>query len=203
MPPEYRSFMSAIYKIAHVGLKIGQHTFQYSLDTAFFAAFDYSFPPNEQLHVTLLFDKTTEHLFNLQFDINGTISAECDRCLANLNLSLAETYNIVVKIVAKLPPNTNPDDDLDLLYLSPDRTHIDLDQLLYEFALLTIPQHVAFPEDRYGNPQCPPLPDGTLPCNQKVLSILKQSPDNNNHTSDEPNNDTYIDPRWKSLRDLS
>jgi len=188
--------MSSPYHIAHIGLKQGLHTFEYTLNAAFFAQFNAEFHPNDTLQVTLQFDKTTEHLYHLTFDINGTITAECDRCLADLQLPIKESYPVMVKMVAKLPNTTDSEDELDLLYITPDMAYIDISQLTYEFALLSLPQHVAFPLDNYGKPTCPRNSDGTMPCNENVLLILNR-PD-----EDEPNNDADIDPRWKSLRDL-
>jgi uncharacterized protein len=198
---------SSLYKIAHVGLKPGIYQFNYTINAAFFAHFNYEFSANGNIDVVLQLEKSSDQLFNLQFQINGKTPIECDRCLASLLLPIDEQYHVIVKMVPKLPAhstnNLNEEDDLDILYITPDATHIDVAQLLYEFAILSIPQHASFPEDDYGNPTCPLNEDGTMPCNEKVLAILHQEAQNTDNQDDNNDDkDTPIDPRWAALRNL-
>lgn len=207
--------MPSPYKIAHIGLKPGSHTFHYTINANFFAQFNYDFPYTEDIKVVLQLEKSNDHLFNLNFQINGNIPIECNRCLATLLLPIEEQYDVIVKIVTRIPKSNNNEtdlDDLDIVYITPDAAYIDVAQLLYEFVILSIPQHASFPEDDYGKPTCPPKEDGNMPCNEKVLAILHQEnnkiddDDETNNDDDDNNNNsndnTPIDPRWAALRHL-
>lgn len=202
------------FNIAFVGLKHGLHEFDYHLDGNFFQKFEHSPLHDADLALKLDFVKS-DRLFNLTFQFEGTIQTECDRCLAQLDYPISTKYEVVVKVRAgnhsgdHLP---NPDiDDLDIVYITPEATHINVAQLVYEFAVLSMPVMAAMPLDESGNPNCPTNAEGQKPCNERVLALLRHSGDkdkeggddsSNNSGNDNNDDDDTIDPRWAALKKL-
>lgn len=196
------------FNIAFIGLKPGLHTFQYRLNESFFQKFEYSLLHDADINVQLYFVKS-ERLFDLKFQLTGTIKTECDRCLAIIDYPISSEYEVMVKMQQqtvsghdrnKAKDNT---DDLDIVYINPEADHINVAQLIYEFAVLSMPVMAAMPLDDLGNPQCPPNVDGQKPCNEKVLAVLQQGvADNNDSNSDNTPDNDNIDPRWAALKKL-
>ena len=84
------------YQIPFVGLKFGEHHFNFVLESSFFSHFEESLVKEGQVFVDLTFDKK-ERLFVLNFDISGSIKSECDRCGQPFDLPIHGNYTIYVK----------------------------------------------------------------------------------------------------------
>ena len=59
------------FVIPFVGLKNGQHSFEFDIDTTFFNAFEFSDFNQAKVKVHLLFDKKA-NMMNLNFSASGT-----------------------------------------------------------------------------------------------------------------------------------
>jgi uncharacterized protein len=69
------------YSIPFTGLKLGKHLFEYIITDAFFDEFEYSLVKKANLVCRVEMEKQ-ETMLILDFNISGTIDANCDRCLA-------------------------------------------------------------------------------------------------------------------------
>jgi len=166
------------YEIAYSGLKLGTHHFQFVIDNKFFVNFEHNAFKDCDLEVDLAFEKR-QSMFVLLFDIGGTISIDCDRCLENFNYPIGGSYEVFVKFGE---PTEDIDRGDDIIYLSPAEMSINVAQLIFEFINLSIPIKKAHPIDE----------NGIYACNPKVLKILNTKPQKTNGT----------DPRWDALKNL-
>src|SRR5687768_12109766 len=97
------------YEIAFVGLKPGEHEYNYEITDKFFEPFQQQDFTDCQAKVKLKLDKKTGFLM-LKFDIDGKTNVICDRCGNTLPLQLWEEFNIIVKMVDN-PVEMNEKDD--------------------------------------------------------------------------------------------
>ncbi|HQU56661.1 MAG TPA: DUF177 domain-containing protein, partial [Chitinophagaceae bacterium] len=73
------------FAIAFVGLKPGQHEFNYSIDEKFFEAFQKQDFNHCKANIKLTLDKKSSFMM-LKFEIGGVIEVTCDRCNNTLPL---------------------------------------------------------------------------------------------------------------------
>ena len=135
------------YDIAFVGLKPGEHEFNYEIGDRFFAGYDEQDFTGVKATVKLTLDKKTGFML-LKFDIGGSLQVSCDRCGNNLPLQLWDEFKLVVKLV------DNPDE----------MNHLHIADWIYEFINLSLPMTRMCSESEMGGPHC----------NKAVLEQLKK-----------------------------
>ncbi len=145
------------YRIAVKGLSIGIHHFQFEVDERFFACFEDAPLKDASFEVALTFDKRS-NFYMLIFEIEGTMHTTCDRCMADINLPLHGTYDLVVRLEEE-----EDVDDPDVIFLDPAEDYLDLSQVLYDFVNLTVPLHKTY-DCQLEDPK---------PCDEKALKILE------------------------------
>ncbi len=171
--------MRSEYTIPFVGLKNGKHSFDYTIDNAFFdmqAYYDFS---KVQIAVHLEMTKK-EQLLELDFHAKGIVEVPCDLSMELFDLDVDVNYQQIVKFGST---TETTDDDIIIL---PHGTHeVDVAQSIYELIVLTIPQKKIHPQ----------VLDGTL--QSDILEKLKQLA-----PKEDSNKDQQNDPRWDKLKDL-
>jgi uncharacterized metal-binding protein YceD (DUF177 family) len=168
------------FDIAFVGLKEGIHEFDFKIERSFFDNFGTSSIDACNIDVKLKFDKKNT-FFLLDFQISGTVRLNCNRCNAELDYPIDNDFPVVVKI-GEATGDSNTDEDV--VYISRSETHLHIEQLVYEFILLTIPAYVV---------ECENIPGHK--CNPEVLKILDQ-------LNQEKQKNKEADPRWDSLKNI-
>lgn len=167
------------FTIPFVGLKIGTHQFDYTIDNTFFELFEFDEFNAADLKVLLLLEKKA-NMLELNFDIAGTVNVNCD--VTNEPFDLAVTNTL--KLVVKFGSDYNDEND-ELLILPHGEYEVNVQQYVYEAAVLSVPQKRIHPG----------VEDGSL--KSEVLHKLEElSPTQNNNESDE------VDPRWNKLKEL-
>lgn len=157
----------------------GKHDFVFDIDADFFQQFDYSIIQNCQTSTKVQIDKTRLNLMNLTFSINGTVDLACDRCLEVLPYPVSTQYKLLVKLEETSERDPNEDDDI--LFLSPSAYEIDVTNHIYEFHSLSIP----FKKECLGTgTQCQEV-------DKRIGGI-----------SEETEFDKGTDPRWDDLKKL-
>lgn len=184
------------YDIAFTGLKLGTYTFNYPIDEVFFQHFDNAPIQKSDVQVKLAFTKK-HHFFLLDFDMAGTIHAECDRCLVPYPSTVQQAYRLIVKYEHVGELETFGDDgNEDILYITPDTLSINVAQTIYECIVLSIPMQ-RIPCEVEGS---------SIVCDEKVLAILDgDGPDDGADNKDgghDDDSDDNIDPRWAALKKL-
>lgn len=167
------------YSIPFVGLRDGQHVFQFEVDDSFFKNFEGSQITGSKVLVEVKFDKRSS-FFTLEFGIEGTIKTQCDRCLKDIDLEILDEFKVYAKFDDEA--KDRGDEEEDIIFISRQDTHLELSQLIYEFINLSVPMQRV----------CPPKKNGGPGCDEKILKIL-----NNNSTDN-----TEVDPRWAALKKI-
>ncbi len=167
---------SGIYRIPFVGLKLGLHHFNYEVKDKFFRAFEGSLIKKAKVFVDLAFEKR-ERLFILIFDVSGSVNADCDRCGQPFELPIHGYHKVIVKFGV----GTGNEDE-DIIFISPEDSHLELEQLIYEYINLSIPIKKIHPD----------ITDGKSGCDEKALAYLSNLNNENSNT----------DPRWDKLKSL-
>lgn len=155
------------YEIPFVGLKPGEHYFNYEITDKFFDAFEQQQDfKNCQAAVKLKLDKQNGFML-LKFDVDGRVELICDRCGNNLQMQLWDEFNLVVKMVDDPDIMNEREEDPDIYYISKGESHLHVADWIYEFINLSIPMQRMCKEDEVGGPQC----------NIEVLEKLKKMED--------------------------
>jgi uncharacterized metal-binding protein YceD (DUF177 family) len=167
------------YDIAFVGLKPGNHEFEYTIDDKFFIEYQEQDFRNCTAHVKLALEKQNGFML-LKFEIGGKLEVTCDRCGNNLPLELWDEFNLVIKMVDEPDVMNEQEEDPDVYYISKGESHLHIADWIYEFINLSIPMQRMCSEDEIGGPHC----------NKEVLAMLKKLEE-----QDKPSNN----PLWKGL----
>lgn len=150
------------YEIAFVGLKPGLHEFLYDLDEKFFierGVVDFEQP---MAQVKLKLDKNIGFMM-LTFEVGGSTGSICDRCGNPLKIDLWDEFKMLVKLVDNPDEMNEQEEDPDVFYISRNESHLNVENWLYEFVLLSVPMQKCCSVDE----------NGESTCNKEVLEKLK------------------------------
>jgi uncharacterized metal-binding protein YceD (DUF177 family) len=164
------------YSIPFTGLKLGKHRFDYIVTDAFFDEFEYSLVKKANLKCQVDLERQ-ETMLILNFHINGTIDANCDRCLAQY----PQPVDIREQQVAKFSEETIGEDE-EIIILTKNDHEINIAGLIYEYINVAMPFITV----------C--IDEGRTPyCDKEMLDSLNKLTANT-----EQNEKT--DPRWDVLK---
>lgn len=165
------------FTIPFVGLKQGNHLFEYQIDNTFFEAFGFDEFHSSKIQVNLDFLKKST-FFELTFDIKGVINVDCDLSLEPYDQEITCDF----KLIVRFGPEYN-DENEDILILPHEAYELDVSQYVYETIVLAIPQKKIHPKVKDGSMDSEAL---------KKLNELKIKEDTTEN----------VDPRWDKLKDL-
>ena len=151
------------FEIAFVGLKPGNHEFNYELDNKFFidkGAQDFA---NAIATVKLTLEKNSGFM-QLRFEVGGNADVTCDRCGNPLRIDLWDEFKMLVKLVDNAEEMNAQEEDPDVFYLSRTESLLDVSDWIYEFVMLSVPMQKMCSPAKMGGPQC----------NLEVLEKLKE-----------------------------
>ncbi|UOE50085.1 DUF177 domain-containing protein [Mucilaginibacter sp. SMC90] len=166
------------YSIPFTGLKLGKHLFEYDIQDDFFDEFEYSLVKKATLHCEVELDKQ-ETMLILNFKIDGTIDANCDRCLKVLPIQLDITEQQIAKF-----SDEAVDEDEEIITLGKNDHEIDIAGLIYEYINVAVPFISICGE---GN---------TSTCDKEMLDKLNSLSANGEQSE-------QTDPRWDALRNMN
>lgn len=169
------------FTIPFVGLKQGEHHFDFKIDNTFFSNFEYDEFNDAEVKAKATLVKKSNGL-ELFFNIKGYVNVNCDLSNEPYNQSVEGDHHLVVNFGDAL------NDEDDALLIVPHGTYeINIQQYLYELVILSLPAKRIHPG----------VEDGTL--NSDILEKLKElTPKDIEEISSE--NET--DPRWDELKKL-
>ena len=166
------------YSIPFTGLKLGKHQFEFIITDAFFNEFEYSLVKKANLKCQVDLEKQ-ETMIILNFQITGTIDANCDRCLAQY----PQPVDIHEQQVAKFSEEAIGEDE-EIIILTKSDHEINIAGLIYEYINVAMPFITV----------C--IDEGKTPyCDKEMLDSLNKLTANT-----EPNEQT--DPRWDALKKI-
>ena len=169
------------FDIQFVGLKLGTHQYEYTIEQTFFELFEYDEYNSVSVKVRLELEKKTS-LLELKLLAKGVVNVNCDLTNEPYDQSITSEFGMVVKF----GPEYNEDNE-GILIIPHGAYEINVAQYIYELIVLAVPQKRIHPG----------VKDGSL--DSDILKTLEnlspKSPKKTNSNKD-------IDPRWDSLKKL-
>ena len=182
------------YNIPLKGLKTESHLFEFDLDNDYFKKIDSPEVQQGAVKAKLTVLKKAS-LYELSFNLEGTIQVPCDRCLDDMDLPILYKEKIQVKFGESFS------EDGDIVIVPEADGGINIAWFLYEFIVLNIPmKHVHAPGE----------------CNKTMVTKLKkhitrkksdddddaESIDLGEEDDDFTVEETTTDPRWDGLQNI-
>lgn len=172
----------AQFNIKFVHLKPGRYTYNFSVGNEFFDKFDYSLVDKADIQVHCTMVKEKETLLHFQFEMDGLLTLNCDRCLDEFDFPIHSVENLTVKITDNPDTETeNNEEEEDLVALPSDAMAFNVAKPIFDYLNLTKPM----------KPSCETV---NKACNKEMIDIL----DNMQKRSNKDDQD--IDPRWEDLK---
>jgi uncharacterized metal-binding protein YceD (DUF177 family) len=121
------------YLIPFIGLKLGKHQFEYTIDKKFFDEFSFDEFESCEIKAAVVLEKKATML-EIMFKHNGTVNVPCDLTGELFDLPIKGK----LKLIVQFGDVFNNDND-ELLILPHGEHQIDLSQYIYEMIALSIP----------------------------------------------------------------
>ena len=131
---------SAYYKIDIQSLGVGEHTFEFDIDSEFFKKFENSPVSRGQLKCELSLEKN-ERLINVQMKIFGTVELVCDNSLKLFDHSLELEQGIVFKY-----GDEYQELDESTIQIARNTDQLNMKDLIFEFIVLGLPMRKIHPD---------------------------------------------------------
>lgn len=170
------------FRIPYIGLKLGQHIFEFEINKLFFNEYEFSIVKDGDLKATVTIEKQ-ETLMLVDFDIEGFVKLSCDLCLN----SFPSKCHIEEKLIVKFSDNDEVNEQSEeILVLTKKDYEFDVASLIYEYINLAVP----------FNNRCED-PGNTAACDREMIKKLET-------LSSDQNNDekSRTDPRWEALNKI-
>ena len=181
------------FKLPLKSLGEGTHEFDYKLDKQFFVNMEYADVRDADLDVHLT---VTHHndLYHLIFDVKGTVTLLCDRCLDDLILPIDTQYVIDVEY-----GDSYNDESDGLLIIPQSDNYLNVAYMLFDTVVLCIPMKHVHPMGK---------------CNRAMSALLKKHRAHGSGEDAELEDEILDsiedeeagaepDPRWNALRDIN
>ena len=166
------------FSIPFTGLKLGKHHFEFLVTDAFFDEFEYSLVKKAKLTCRVELERQ-ETMLILNFHINGTIDANCDRCLAQY----PQPVDVHEQQIAKFSEEAIDEDD-EIIVLTKNDHEINIAGLIYEYINVALP-FITVCSDEGNTPYC----------DKEMLESLSKLTANTEQNE-------QIDPRWEALKKI-
>ncbi|MFK5958338.1 MAG: DUF177 domain-containing protein [Lutibacter sp.] len=169
------------FDISFIGLKDGNHQFEYIIEKKFFDFFNYDEFYNSNIKVVLSFLKNATML-ELNFAYSGWVEVTCDVTNELFQQPVETSFNLIVKF------GDEYNDENEELLIIPYRDYkFNVAQYIYETIVLAIPLKRVHPG----------VNDGTL--HSEVLEKLKELQIKDQKEEEQKKE---IDPRWNKLKNI-
>ncbi len=168
------------FTIPFVGLKQGNHRFEYKIDNKFFEHFEYDEFNGSAVSVVVDLEKKAT-MMEFAFRGTGTVNINCDLTNEPYDQPIDNELFLVVKFGAAFN-----DDKEELLILPHGEYEVNIQQYIYELIVLGVPSKRVHPG----------VADGTL--KSEVLEKLEELSPKEEKQRDHQD----IDPRWNKLKNL-
>jgi uncharacterized metal-binding protein YceD (DUF177 family) len=170
------------YTIPFIGLKLGEHRFNFEISNTFFEHFGYDEFEHANIKLDVLLDKKST-LLDISLHFEGFVGVHCDITNEPFDQDVTGSYHFVVKFGEEFN-----DENEDLLILPHGSHEVNIQQYVYESLVLAVPARRIHPG----------IADGTL--KSEILEKLEELRPKGSDDTTEENDDT--DPRWDELKKL-
>ena len=171
------------YTINVARMNDGQYEEEFDVDQAFFEKMEGSLIENGQVHVKLEMEKRPGYL-NVWFVSKGQVQVACDRC-GELYMQPIEGRD---RMIYSFDTEMKFDDD-EVVYVSPEESHLSIAQEVYDFISLAVPMR-RVPEEHIHT------------CDPEVLKVLGLAESTEQKEKTAENEEEPVDERWSALRKL-
>ena len=172
------------YDIHIVGLDNKRYEYDFTSDSAFFAALEQRLIEKGNVHTHLLLDKS-ETMIRLDFHITGMVEQVCDRSLDEYDEPIDTRQLMLLKFGDH---NEELSDEIELIERN--TTTINVARYIFEFIGLSLPMKRLHPRFRAEDDDSDDEQNGKV-----IYRTGDEAPDDD---KPEP-----VDPRWAALRKLS
>lgn len=167
------------YVIPFSGLKEARHSFEFEIEKEFFGSISDSLIEGGKIHIDFVLEKRSTMLI-LEFEMDGYITAPCDRCTDPVDVDVEASE----KLYVKFGEESMADSD-EIIVLSEADYEIDIAPFIYEFIVLATPTRKVHEEGE---------------CNEEYLNKLEEY--SFPEVDDSEDDDDDIDPRWAMLKNI-
>ena len=184
------------YNIIFTSLPLGKSDFTFELSQSFFELFDIEQDfENPNIIATIILEKKSTML-ELEIQLKGTITVPCDLTGELFEQEISNKAELIVKFGDEFD-----DTDNEIWIIPREEYQINIAQVLYELAMLSVPTKRIHPDVLNGKSDS----DMIELLDQYSIYELnedaeEENEDENNNDDDDDNED--IDPRWAKLKDL-
>ena len=191
-----------IYKIPLKTLAIGNHTFNYELDTEYFKKIDSQEVQRGKVLAKVLVINNGSN-YEIYFELEGIVQVPCDRCLDDMDLPVCQKGRLIVKF-----GQTYSEESDEIIVIPEIEGEINISWFLYEFIALSIPmKHI------HAHGKCNRFMTSTLKKHLAKSSEYEEDADeieeiDNVFENSEPITDLddsesqQTDPRWDELKNI-
>ncbi|MDD4921857.1 MAG: DUF177 domain-containing protein [Bacteroidales bacterium] len=128
------------YKIPLKTLSVGNHIFDYTLDTEYFKKIDGQEVQKGKVLAKVLVENTGSD-YKLNFELEGLVQVPCDRCLDDMDLPVNHKSRLIARF-----GEAYADEGDDVIIIPEMEGEINIAWFLYEFIALSIPiKHIHAP----------------------------------------------------------
>ncbi|MCA4776978.1 DUF177 domain-containing protein [Empedobacter stercoris] len=185
------------YNIIFTSLPFGKSNFTFELSQSFFDLFEIEQDfENPTMIASIILDKKSTML-ELEISLKGNITVPCDLTGELFQQEISNNAELIVKFGDEFD-----DTDFEIWVIPREEYQINLAQILYELAMLSVPTKRIHPDVLNGesNSEMIDLLD------QYSIYELDEDAENDEDEDDNDNGDVDdnddIDPRWAKLKDL-
>lgn len=119
------------------GLSAGKTVYRWTAGKEFFEEFGNSEILDADLDIEAVVEKSGQYI-GVNCHISGSLTVECDRCLAELVIPV----DVVERFSVKFGRDTGiglDEDGREIIFVSSDDTDMDMRQIVYDYAYLEVP----------------------------------------------------------------
>lgn len=184
------------YNIIFTSLPLGKSDFTFELSQSFFELFDIEQDfENPNIIATIILEKKSTML-ELEIQLKGTITVPCDLTGELFEQEISNKAELIVKFGDEFD-----DTDNEIWIIPREEYQINVAQILYELAMLSVPTKRIHPDVLSGQSDSDMI---DLLDQYSIYELNEdaeeENEDGNNNDDDDDNED--IDPRWAKLKDL-
>lgn len=190
-----------IYKIPLKALAIGDHHFDYILDTDFFKKIDSQEVQKGKVLAKVLVRNNGSN-YEIDFNLDGIVQVPCDRCLDDMDLPICHKGRLIVKF------GQNYSEESDEIIIIPEvEGEINIAWFLYEFIALSIPMKHVHVNGKCNSFMSKKLKKHLTTSSDDIeddeIEDIDRESENSEPLVDFENSDTQqTDPRWDGLKKI-
>ena len=125
--------------IALNGLAAGKSQFRWHAEGQFFSGFENSEILDADVDVDVIVEKSGRYI-GVDLNIEGKVTVECDRCLADLELPVSASPKFSVKFgESSEKEDITNEGEREIIFLPEADTDMDLSQIIYDYVCISLP----------------------------------------------------------------